>query len=157
MTIKSDQIFTSNSDTSIDHAVPLFDLTKLDLEGIAVGGTVQSMETDPKGTHLAVFFKETNCVAIFNVVTSPLLQLIARLIGVLELTLIYYHLFCSSLIVGLAAEVPTAITFQQNFKPGACLTIAWSSGRIQHFPIIYTDLANDFNVNHSVRSINNSR
>lgn len=78
LTIKSDQIFTSNVDTSINHAVPLFDLTKLDLEGTAVGGTVQCMETDPKGNHLAIFFKETNCIAVFNVAKMPVLQLIPR-------------------------------------------------------------------------------
>ncbi|RZC34365.1 aladin [Asbolus verrucosus] len=127
LTIKSDQVFTSTVDTSINHATPLFDLTKLDLEGIAVGGIVQSMETDPKGNHLAVFFKTTNCVALFNVTRLPILQLIP-----------------SSLIVGLAAEVPSTIGFQQNFKAGACLSIGWSSGRLQHFPIIYTDLASDF-------------
>jgi aladin len=128
LTIKSDQIFTSNVDTSINHAVPLFDLTKLDLEGTAVGGTVQCMETDPKGNHLAIFFKETNCIAVFNVAKMPVLQLIP-----------------SSLIVGLAAEVPSTIAFQQNFSCGACLSIGWSSGRLQHFPIIYTDLTNNFN------------
>ncbi|EFA03757.2 aladin [Tribolium castaneum] len=144
LNMKSDHVFSSNSESSIDHAVPLFDLSKIDLEGIAVGGIVQSMEADPKGNHLAVFFKDTSCVALFSVIKSPLLQLIP-----------------SSLIVGLAAEVPSTIAFQYNFKPGACLSIAWSSGHLQHFPIIYTDLTNDFNasqyVQSQIRSLNNSR
>ncbi|XP_044268590.1 aladin-like [Tribolium madens] len=127
LNIKNDHVFTSNA-TSIDHAVPLFDLSKIDLGGISVGGVVQAMEADPKGNHLAVFFKDTNCVAVFSVIKSPLLQLIP-----------------SSLITGLAAEVPSTMVFQHNFKPGACLSIAWSSGRLQHFPIIYTDLTNNFN------------
>lgn len=43
------------------------------------------------------------------------------------------------LIKGFALEVPNCIQFYQNHKndsEAVCLTIAWSSGRIQHFPIV---------------------
>lgn len=126
LTIKAVEVFTKTDTSSMDKALPLFDLSRTDLNGTAVGGIVQSMETDPKGNHLAVSFKETNNITLFNVTTFPRLQLIP-----------------SSLIVGLGTETPSVITFQQNYTEGACLTIGWSSGRIQHFPIIYTDFTPD--------------
>lgn len=56
--------------------------------------------------------------------------------------------------MGLPTEVPSTIAFQNDFKSGACLTIAWSSGRLQHFPIIYTDLTPEFNATQYVKSPN---
>ena len=43
------------------------------------------------------------------------------------------------LIKGFYGEVPNCIQFYQNHKKDSdavCLTIAWSSGRVQHFPIV---------------------
>lgn len=42
----------------------------------------------------------------------------------------------SCLIRGFPGEVPNCINFYQNRSPWVCLTIAWSSGRVQHFPIV---------------------
>lgn len=54
----------------------------------------------------------------------------------------FYELFIfSSLVIGLPEEKPSIISFLQQFEAGACLTIGWSSGRIQYYPIIYTDLS----------------
>lgn len=78
LTVRAKQIFNTKSDSSIDHAVPLIYLTKIDLGGTPVGGIVQSMEIDPTGNHLAVFFKDSNCVAVFCVTSDPILQLIPR-------------------------------------------------------------------------------
>ncbi|CAH1117706.1 unnamed protein product [Phaedon cochleariae] len=122
--IKNDLVFTSDSDSSSTQAMPMFDVSKVDIDGVIVGGLVQCMESDPKGKRLAVLFQDTNCVAIFNIVRQPGLQLIP-----------------SSLVMGLAEEKPSAISFIQNFEAGTCLTVGWSSGRIQYYPIIYTDLA----------------
>lgn len=42
----------------------------------------------------------------------------------------------SCLIKGFPGEVPNCINFYQKHSSWICLTIAWSSGRIQHFPIV---------------------
>lgn len=75
--------------------------------------------------------------------------------------LLCFKLFFRSLVMGLAEEKPSSISFQQNFDAGACLTIGWSSGRIQYYPIIYTDLTNSMNGNRTAnislyRSFNTS-
>ncbi|XP_018577901.1 aladin [Anoplophora glabripennis] len=131
--IKTDQIFTSNTETSSSQAIPLIDTSKIDIEGIVVGGLIQCMESDPKGKHLAVLFQDTNCVAVFNIVRQPMLQIIP-----------------SSLVIGLPEEKPSIISFLQHFEAGTCLTIGWSSGRVQYYPIIYTDLSIPNQVNTSL-------
>ncbi|KAJ8956838.1 hypothetical protein NQ318_014252 [Aromia moschata] len=128
--VKNDLIFSSDVETSSTQAIPLFDATKIDIDGVLVGGPVQCMESDPKGKHLAVLFQDTSCVAVFNIVREPGLQLIA-----------------SSLVTGLPEEKSSTISFVQKFDAGACLTIGWSSGRIQYYPIVYTDLASNSDSN----------
>lgn len=76
--IKIDQIFTSNVETSLTQAIPMIDTTKLDIDGVIIGGLIQCMESDPKGKHLAVLFQDTNCIVIFNIVRQPTLQIIPR-------------------------------------------------------------------------------
>ncbi|XP_066141580.1 aladin-like isoform X1 [Euwallacea fornicatus] len=144
--VKSDLVFTSDNESSSNQAIPIFDVTKVDLNGLMVGGLVHCMETDPKGKHLAIMFQDTNTIAVFNIVKQPTLQLLPGFF-----------------VMGLAEEKPSAICFQQNFESGACLTIGWSSGRIQYFPIIYTDLTSSSSVNETVptnvslyKSFNNS-
>lgn len=61
-------------------------------------------------------------------------------------------MFCSCLITGVPGEVPNVMDFQKNFDDGACLSIGWSSGRLQHFPIIYTDLSGRNIINPSYTS-----
>ncbi|XP_050309665.1 aladin-like [Anthonomus grandis grandis] len=129
--VKSGTVFANNADSSSNQALPIFDVSKRDLEGVMVGGLVQCMETDPKGKHLAIMFKDTSTIAVFGIIRQPTLRLIP-----------------GSLIMGLAEEKPSSISFQQNFTEGACLTIGWSSGRIQYFPIIYTDAISE----HIIRS-----
>ncbi|KAK9869656.1 hypothetical protein WA026_003404 [Henosepilachna vigintioctopunctata] len=136
--IKSNAVFTSDFESSNDQAVPLFDLTKIELNGTCVGGLVQTMEIDPTGNNLAVIFQSTNAVALFNIAKKPSIELIA-----------------SSLITD-CDEIPTTISFQQNFTSGACLTIGWSNGRIQHFPIIYSDLSNNLNNSNINNIVNNT-
>ncbi|CAG9767600.1 unnamed protein product [Ceutorhynchus assimilis] len=121
--VKNDTVFTADIDSSSNQALPIFETPKVDSNGKMVGGLIQWMETDPNGKYLAVMFQETNAIAVFNILRQPCMQLIP-----------------GALINGLAEEIPTAISFVQNFNAGACLTIGWSSGRIQYYPIIYSDL-----------------
>lgn len=76
--VKNDLIFTTDSDSSATQALPLIDVSKVDIDGVIVGGLVQCMESDPKGKHVAILFQETDCIAIFRVIRQPKLQLIAR-------------------------------------------------------------------------------
>lgn len=45
----------------------------------------------------------------------------------------------SCLIKGFPGEVPNCINFYQKHSLWICLTIAWSSGRVQHFPIVESE------------------
>lgn len=76
--VKNDVIFVSDSDSSATQAVPLVNVSKVDINGVIVGGLVQCIESDPSGKHVAVLFQETDCIAIFRVIRQPGLQLIAR-------------------------------------------------------------------------------
>ncbi|KAI4469793.1 aladin [Holotrichia oblita] len=131
--IKSDFIFAHDSSNSPNAAIPLYDVSKVDIDGIIVGGIIQNMDWDPTGNHLAVIFSETNYVAVFTVTLDPVLQLNP-----------------SFLVAGTPDEYPCLIAFQKNFHEGACLAIGWSSGRLQYFPIIYSDLANSDRVKKNV-------
>ncbi|XP_032519048.2 aladin-like [Danaus plexippus] len=105
-------------------AQPVLDVTKIELpSGDIVGGPILDMCWDCTGKYLAVMFEETHVIAVFC--TTQLMM----------------HLSVSPccFISGIDTEVPSTMAFQENFSEGACLTIAWSSGRIQYFPIIYTD------------------
>ncbi|XP_017779368.1 PREDICTED: aladin-like [Nicrophorus vespilloides] len=120
-----DFVFKNEVKTTPNQAMPLYDVSKVDIDGVIVGGIVQYMEWDTRGNHVAVLFKDTNCVAVFYVIAQPVLQLAPGF-----------------LVSGCPEEVPITINFQPNFDHGSCLTIGWSSGRIQHFPIVYSDFCN---------------
>ncbi|XP_076270083.1 aladin-like [Rhynchophorus ferrugineus] len=122
--VKNDLVFATDTESSSNQALPMFDVSKIDCGGAMIGGLIQTMETDPKGKHLAVIYQDTNAITVFSIVRQPGLKLIP-----------------SALITGLEEERPSTVSFQQNFEAGACLSIGWSSGRIQYYPIIYTDLA----------------
>ncbi|CAH2011328.1 unnamed protein product [Acanthoscelides obtectus] len=137
--IDCDIAFVSNGESLEKQACPLFDMSRVDVEGIPLGGPIRQIEADPKGRHVAVLFQDTDCIAVFGVVKRPQLALIP-----------------SSLIMGLAEEKPSTISFIQDFDSGSCLTIGWSSGRLQYYPIIYSDLGESHNksVNCSYNSFN---
>lgn len=78
MVVKNDLIFTSDSDSSATQALPLMDVSKVNVSGVIVGGLVQCMKSDPNGKHVAILFQETDCIAIFRVIRQPGLQLLAR-------------------------------------------------------------------------------
>ncbi|XP_022916047.1 aladin-like [Onthophagus taurus] len=132
---QTELIFTKDTNTSPNIAIPLFDVTEVDLDGIVVGGLIQSMDWDPTGNHLAVLFRDSNYVTIFTITFLPAVQINA-----------------SCLVAGAPEETPCMIAFQKNFKQGACLSIGWSSGRLQYFPIVYSDTS----ASNVIRSIANT-
>uniref|UniRef100_H3GNP4 Anaphase-promoting complex subunit 4-like WD40 domain-containing protein n=1 Tax=Phytophthora ramorum TaxID=164328 RepID=H3GNP4_PHYRM len=98
-----------------------------------VGGKVQSIAWDPSGSRVAVTYRTTatgshqagtgELVAIFSVVWEPFL-IFTR----------------SGLLRGPPnAGVPRKLAFASNFKNGALLSIAWSSGLISFHPFYLQD------------------
>lgn len=103
-------------------ALPVADLSKITLDHMEAGGLAQQIAWN--GKYLAISFKDTNSIAIFQT----------------SLRQHQLHILPMFFIAGLAVEFPTFITFQPNYKKGSSidnvLTIAWSSGRIQFFPFV---------------------
>ncbi|KAK0081671.1 hypothetical protein PV325_011767 [Microctonus aethiopoides] len=119
---------TSNDDLKI--AIPLIDLAKVvhpteDLDsGVVIGGKVVAMDWDPSGQYLAILFQDSSMVAVFNTKVSNTSRLTEVSPG--------------CLIKGFPGENPNCLQFHQKLENNqlvACLTIAWSSGRVQQFPI----------------------
>uniref|UniRef100_A0A1Y1ND83 Aladin seven-bladed propeller domain-containing protein n=2 Tax=Photinus pyralis TaxID=7054 RepID=A0A1Y1ND83_PHOPY len=113
------EMIFATSENSATLATPLYDLSRGEIDGVIIGGTVQNMEWDPRNNIVAVLFQDTNYVAIFKVTIDPTI-----------------HLNPCCLVAGVPDEKPVCISFQGNFEHGACLSIGWSSGRVQHFPIV---------------------
>lgn len=74
--VRNELVFTSQSPSSSNQALPIFDVSKVDLNGVVTGGLVRTLETDPKGQYLAVMFQDCDMIAVFNIITRPTLQLI---------------------------------------------------------------------------------
>ncbi|BES93212.1 WD domain, G-beta repeat [Nesidiocoris tenuis] len=89
-----------------------------------VGGDVTGMTWDPSNQYLAIIFANSPLVAVFYTKTSPMFS---------GLT---FSIKPGFFIKGAPNELPTSIAFEINFKQGANLTICWSSGRLQYFPIV---------------------
>lgn len=108
-------------------AVAVIDVTAIELEtGERAGGEICSMVWDKNGRYLAIMFKECDIVAVFMTFIKTKI-----------------HVTPCCFVRGMQGESPAVICFQENFKEGANLTIAWSSGRVQYFPILYTELTPD--------------
>ncbi|VVD02047.1 aladin-like [Leptidea sinapis] len=105
-------------------AQPVLDVTKVQLSEQCIGGPILDMCWDPTGKYLALMFEESYIIAVFCT-TYMMMQL-----NVFPCCLVQPQDDC---------EMPSTMAFQQNFTDGACLTIAWSTGRVQHFPIINND------------------
>ncbi|KPJ12879.1 Aladin [Papilio machaon] len=88
--------------------------------GEAAGGPVLDMCWCPRGRYLALTFEETHLVAVFAT---------TQLHTQLKIT-------PCCLVRGVGEETPTTLAFQRDFAEGACLTVAWSGGRLQHFPVL---------------------
>lgn len=102
-------------------ALPVADFSKIMIEQTEVGGIVQQLAWN--GRYLAITFKETNAVAIFQTsIRKHQLNIVPM-----------------CLLAGLGVEAPSFITFQPSYKhepAGNVLAIGWSSGRIQFFPLV---------------------
>jgi aladin len=107
----------SHHQVTPQQALPVADFSKICIDRTEVGGKAQQIAWN--GKYLAVTFKDTNVVAIF------------------QTTIRKHHLnvvpFC--LVSGLGIEFPSVIIFQPSYKNinGAdnILTIGWSTGRIE--------------------------
>lgn len=124
-----DNIFVKNgSDNDAKIAKRLIDLTKVNFlsndndDYITVGGRIVSMEWDLTGKYLAILFQDSPVIALIKTKLSKLSQVVEVQPG--------------CLIKGFPGEVPNCMNFYQKRSSWICLTIAWSSGRVQHFPIV---------------------
>lgn len=103
-------------------ALPVADLSKITIENSEVGGIAQQLAWD--GKYLALTFKTTNHVAIFQTI-----------VGKHKLSLVP---LC--LLSGIGSEFPSFIAFKPEYKQAhsesSVLTIGWSSGRIQFCPLV---------------------
>merc|ERR1711872_289141 len=109
-----------------DAAVPVVDLSEVLVEteegGVLAGGLVQNIVWDPAGHRLALAFRSTSLVAVFAVRSGRTLSLTP-----------------CGWIRGGVDEYPSCVAFQCDYKDGgAVLSIGWSSGRLQHCPLLYS-------------------
>lgn len=102
-------------------ALPVADLSKISIDNCVIGGLAQQLAWN--GRILAVTFKDTNSIAIFQT------SIRKHQLSIVQLCLVSGH----------GIEFPSFITFQPSYQQGQAdniLTIAWSSGRIQFFPFV---------------------
>ncbi|KAL6264037.1 hypothetical protein P5V15_004118 [Pogonomyrmex californicus] len=123
-----DNIFEKTTTNDVKIAMRLIDLTKVNFSSdddddyITVGGRIVSMEWDPTGKYLAILFQDSPVIALIKTNLNNLSRIVEAQ--------------PSCLIKGFPGEVPNCIDFYQKRSSWVCLTIAWSSGRVQHFPIV---------------------
>merc|ERR1712226_1371016 len=92
--------------------------------GQSAGGLVQDLHWDPTGRRLAVSFTDTDYLLLLRSRPGPLPG---------RLSLVGW-------VVGRSGERPTAFQFQASpVSVGALLSIGWSSGRLQHIPLVFGD------------------
>lgn len=103
-------------------ALPIADLTKINVDNRTVGGHPQCIAWDPTGRHLAIIFKDSPVIALF--LTSVRRNLV--------------NIAPAGFLTGMGAEIASHICFQESYKdrPASVLTIGWSSGRVQYFPFL---------------------
>lgn len=103
-------------------ALPVADFSKILIDRTEVGGITQQLAWN--GMYLAVTFKDTNAVAVFQTtIRKHQLSIVPM-----------------CLISGIGVELPSFIAFQPSYKQVQAadnnLTIGWSSGRIQFLPFV---------------------
>lgn len=119
-----DEVFTSTLVPK--SAIPIADLSKIAIGQAEVGGRPQALAWCPQSEYLAVTFKDTSAIAIFNTVINR---------SQISIT-------PSCFLTGIGIESASCICFQENQgrrsseKLKTVLTIGWSSGRVQYFPFI---------------------
>ncbi|CAL8131694.1 unnamed protein product [Orchesella dallaii] len=116
--------FVAQTDSIVKPVYNIEECHVLDHDGnlsYKVGGKVRQMDWDKSGHRLAIMFDDSEMVAVFRVHHQSRGEFLAPL----------------GFIKGHSDEYPLTIAFQKEFSEGANLTIAWSSGRIQYFPMIF--------------------
>ncbi|XP_053670363.1 aladin-like [Anopheles nili] len=111
---------------SYELACPLVDFDqKVTENGVTIGGKVQAIAWCPRDRFLAVTFKSTAAIALFFTNISG--------------HKINIDPYC--LIFGSGVEYPACLCYQENYKQEyesdaqAVLTIGWSSGRVEYYPL----------------------
>jgi len=108
-----------------DSAVPVLDLSEVIVDSgcdLLGGGLAQNIVWEPAGHRLAVAFRSTPLVAVFSTRTGRSLSLTP-----------------CGWIRGAEDEFATCLEFEADFSEGgAVLTVGWSSGRVQHVPLLYS-------------------
>lgn len=105
-------------------AVPIMDLALVSLSGDSEtlgGGLVQDIQWDPTGVRLAISFRSSNLVAVLSTETSTTVAISP--VGWIR---------------GQEGEEPACLQFQAGggVEFGCVLTVCWSSGRLQHVPLV---------------------
>lgn len=93
---------------------------------VTLGGCVRSMAWDPFGERLAIIFKDDRkhaqeLVAVFKTRLKP-----------------SFEIMPCGFVRGPPETVPQIITFQQDFKKGALLTVCWSDGSVSFIPLMFS-------------------
>ncbi|KAG7200742.1 hypothetical protein KM043_001291 [Ampulex compressa] len=131
---------TSFADMQV--AMPLMDVTRVNFSSddncdyVVAGGRIASMEWDPTGRFLAILFQDSPLIALVKTKVVELSRVVEAKPG--------------CLIKGFPGEVPNCINFYQQYnkqRNAVCLTIGWSSGRVQHFPIVEKEPTFDCSTN----------
>lgn len=90
--------------------------------GSEVGGVVQSLAWDKRGTRLAISFRDNSeSILLFRTVEKPTVEF--HQLGVIQSD---------------NGSSPLIMEFHDKFKNGSLLTICWSDGNCQHIPLSYT-------------------
>ena len=115
-------LFNDNQQQVVpQQALPVADLSKISIDNKEVGGATQQLAWN--GKYLAITFRDTNAIAIFQtVVRKHQLNIVPM-----------------CFLSGSGTEFPTFIIFQPQYQDDikkSVLTIGWSSGRIQFFPLV---------------------
>ncbi|VVC42525.1 WD40/YVTN repeat-like-containing domain,WD40 repeat [Cinara cedri] len=103
-------------------AWPIIDLNSECVNDKLIGGTPTDMCWDQNGKRLAITFKKSAALVVFQTA-----------IGIDVVDCIP---FC--IIQGRLDEEPSTIAFQPTYEQGSLLTIGWSNGNIEYVPFMYT-------------------
>jgi aladin len=116
-------LYSVSFQSGAEAAIPVMDLAAVSLaNGDTAGGLVQDIQWDPTGQRVAISFRDTDFLLLLRARPG---SLPGRLSPV-------------GWVTGRSGERPTALQFQASpVSVGALLSVAWSSGRLQHVPFVF--------------------
>lgn len=103
-------------------AWPIIDIKSECINDKVIGGTLSDMCWDQNAQRLAITFKNSGSLVVFQTAIS---EAVVDCIP-----------FC--IIQGRLDEEPSTIAFKPTYKQGSLLTIGWSNGNIEYVPFEYT-------------------